>query len=304
MLDRLRRRQYRWQLDQVLAPLIAALRQRDGQFLRRLAHQGIDLLYPPTCALCGAPGDAGRDLCAGCHADLPLIGAHCARCAKPFPVAALDHDSTATWPHAAGLCGHCQRQPPPFERCIAAFRYEDPLPILVGGIKFQSKLNLIRLLGELLAEKLEDERQRPGWQPPEAILPVPLHPRRLRVRGYNQALELARLVSRRLDIPINHRCCQRMRSTQAQSALNEQLRFSNIHGAFEVTSTRTLPRRIAILDDVVTTGATVSELARVLKRAGCERIDIWALARTTMTRPNPTPIRVQPEYSRFSLQTP
>lgn len=177
-----------------------------------------------------------------------------------------------------GICGRCQRQPPPFERCTAAFRYEDPLPTLVGGIKFQSKLNLIRLLGELLADALADESQRPGWQPPEAILPVPLHPRRLRVRGYNQALELARVISRRLAIPINDRCCQRKRATQAQSELDERLRFSNIRGAFEVTSA--VPRRIAILDDVVTTGATVSELARVLKRAGCERIDIWALART------------------------
>jgi ComF family protein len=261
---------------------MTALRQRGGQFLRSVARQGVELLYPPTCVLCGAPGAAGRDLCAGCHADLPLIGPHCARCAQPFPVSALDHESGDVWPHAAGICGRCQRQPPPFERCVAAFRYEDPLPTLVGGIKFQSKLNLIRLLGELLADALAvtlaDESRRPGWQPPEAILPVPLHPRRLRVRGYNQALELARVVSRRLAIPVNHRCCQRKRATQAQSELDERLRFRNIRGAFEVTCA--VPRRIAILDDVVTTRATVSELTRVLKRAGCERIDIWALART------------------------
>ncbi|MBK5939343.1 hypothetical protein CCR96_08760 [Halochromatium roseum] len=250
------------------------------------------LLYPPTCVLCGAPGAAGRDLCAGCHADLPLLGPHCARCAQPF--SGREHQSGESGSEAAGICVRCQHQPPPYERCAAAFRYEDPLPTLVGGIKFQSKLNLIRLLGDLLADSLADsltgsltdsltaaladESQHPGCETPDAILPVPLHPQRLRVRGYNQALELARVVSRRLAIPINHCCCRRRRATHAQSELNERLRFSNILGAFEVTSA--VPRRIAILDDVVTTGATVSELARVLKQAGCERIDIWALART------------------------
>lgn len=252
---------------------------RQATAWQRVAKQALTLLYPPTCVLCGAPGVAERDLCAGCHADLPFIGPHCARCAQPF--SGREHQSGESGSEAAGICGRCQRQPPPFERCTAAFRYEDPLPTLVGGIKFQSKLNLIRLLGDLLAdalaEAIADESQHPGWQRPDALLPVPLHPRRLRVRGYNQALELARVVSRRLAIPINH-CCQRTRATQAQSELDVRLRFSNIRGAFDVTSA--VPRRVAILDDVVTTGATVSELARVLKRAGCEHIDIWALART------------------------
>ncbi|MEA3640690.1 MAG: ComF family protein [Lamprobacter sp.] len=255
------------------------MQQRVGQCLRSLAVQSMDLLYPPTCVLCGAPGEAGRDLCAGCHADLPLIGPHCARCAQPFT--GLGHGSGKAASDAKGLCGRCQRQRPPFDRCIAAFRYEDPLPALVGGIKFQSKLNLIRLLGDLLADALADARRRPGWQPPDAILPVPLHPQRLRVRGYNQALELALVVSRRLAIPVNHHCCQRKRATQAQAELDTPRRYHNIRGAFEVTSA--VPRRIAILDDVVTTSATVSELAQGLKQAGCERIDIWSLARTPST---------------------
>lgn len=243
---------------------------------QRFAEQTLALLYPPTCVLCGAPGAAGLDLCAGCHADLPLIGPHCARCAQPF--SGQKNPSGESGSNAAGLCGRCQREPPPFERCTAAFRYEDPLPTLVGSMKFQSKLNLVRLLGELLADALKDESRRPGWQPPAAILPVPLHPQRLRSRGYNQALELARVVSRRLAIPVDSGCCQRRRPTQAQAELNERRRLTNIRGAFEVTSE--VPRQLAILDDVVTTGATVSELARVLKRAGCEQIDIWALART------------------------
>lgn len=255
------------------------------------------LLYPPTCVLCGAPGEAGRDLCAGCHADLPLIGAHCARCAQPFSTSAASTlasermanvmvssaspsaDMSAVMSAGTGgICGRCQQAPPPFARCTAAFRYEEPLSSLVVEIKFRSRLNLIRLLGELLTETLSADSERPDWQPPAAIVPVPLHPRRLRTRGYNQALELARVVGRRLAIPVNHRCCRRTRATQAQTELDERLRLTNIRDAFEVTEP--LPRHLAILDDVVTTGATVSELARRLTQAGCERVDVWALART------------------------
>jgi ComF family protein len=247
--------------------------------LHELAEQALTLLYPLTCVLCGAPGVAGRDLCAGCHADLPHLGSRCAICAQPFATPrdqALEPRALA--PSAERICARCQRQAPPFDRCRAAFRYEDPLPAVVAGIKFQSKLNLIRLLGELLADALQAEAEQPNWQRPDAILPVPLHPTRLRQRGYNQALELAKVVGRRLQIPVNHRCCRRTRATQAQSELDERLRLSNIRGAFEAVSG--IPKRLAILDDVVTTGATVSELARVLRRAGCAQIEVWSLART------------------------
>lgn len=249
------------------------------------------LLYPPTCVLCGAPGADGRDLCAGCAADLPGIGPHCARCAQPFSTAVeetLESDLMANvvissadtdTKNSGRLCGRCQQAPPPFARCTAAFRYEEPLSSLVVDIKFRSKLNLIRLLGGLLADALSAERERPGWQSPAAIVPVPLHPHRLRTRGYNQALELARVVGRRLAIPVNQRCCQRTRATRAQTELDEHSRLSNLREAFAVTEP--LPRHLAILDDVVTTGATVSELAWVLKQAGCERVDVWALARTS-----------------------
>lgn len=145
-------------------------------------------------------------------------------------------------------------------------------------MKFRSKLNLIRLLGELLADALGAEAEQPDWQWPDAILPVPLHPNRLRERGYNQALELARVVGRRLGTPVEHRHCRRTRATQAQSDLDERRRLANIRGAFEAAPV--VPKRLAILDDVVTTGATVTELTRVLRRVGCEQIEVWTLART------------------------
>jgi ComF family protein len=220
-------------------------------------------IYPPTCVLCGAPGEDGLDLCAGCRADLPLIGPCCPRCALPLPTA------------PNGPCGACLKRSPPFAACHAAFRYEDPLPTLVGGLKFRDRFNLIRLLGTLLAETLAGQ---PDARP-DAIVPVPLHPRRLRERGYNQSLELARVIARRLDLPVDARCCARVRATPPQAALDQKARRRNIRDAFAVTG-EVGGRHLAIIDDVVTTGSTVGELARALRGAGCRRVDVWALART------------------------
>ena len=247
-----------------------------------IVQRSIALLYPPTCVLCGAPGEDDRDLCAGCRDDLPSLGACCPRCAQPFaPSRDINMTRTALSlanPAPQPLCGNCQRQSPPFERCLAAFRYEDPLPWLVAGIKFRSKLNLIRLLGELLADAIQTDAERGNRPLPQALVPVPLHPRRLRARGYNQALELARILSRRMAVPLLPQCCQRTRATQAQSELDERHRHLNIRGAFEAIGP--IPPHIALIDDVMTTGATVSELSRVMTEAGCHRVEIWALART------------------------
>jgi ComF family protein len=241
--------------------------------LTGLGKRTLSLLYPATCALCGAPGDDGRDLCAGCRADLPAIGPCCVRCALPF-----DADGAGQPIHEHRLCGRCQLHPPPFTQCMAAFRYEDPLPALVAGVKFRARMHLIRLLGNLLADTLLSAEGSGPTERPQVIVPVPLHPARLRQRGYNQALELARVVGRRLSIPVDAASCRRTRATRAQSELEERQRLRNIRGAFAAVGKP--PRHVAILDDVVTTGATVSELARALHRGGCERIDVWTLART------------------------
>jgi ComF family protein len=221
-------------------------------------------LYPPTCVLCGAPGQAGLDLCEGCRADLPHNRHACPRCALPLP-----EDP------AAGLCGPCQRHPPPFAASHAAFRYEDPLPPLIAGMKFRARFNLARLLGQCLAlALLEQGAERPGL-----IIPVPLHPKRLRERGYNQALEIAREPAAALGIPIDGTGCIRALHTNAQVGLDDRERRRNVRGAFAVRRPPAA-RHVAILDDVVTTGSTVTELTRVLRAAGVERVDVWAVART------------------------
>lgn len=222
-------------------------------------------LFPPTCVLCGAPGARGRDLCEGCAADLPYNRDACPRCALPFAV-----------PRPPGsLCGACQRHPPPSACALAALRYETPLPTLVGAMKFRGRLNHARLLGALLADAV----QRRAAPLPQALVPVPLHPGRLAARGYNQAVEIARVVGRVLDLPLDVACCRRVLATPPQAGLDEPTRRRNIRGAF--TALTPFPwGQVAILDDVLTTGSTVNELTRVLRRAGARSVEVWAVART------------------------
>jgi ComF family protein len=173
------------------------------------------------------------------------------------------------------LCGNCQRRPPPFERSHAAFRYAYPLPALIGGLKFRRRLDLIRLLGMLLTESL----QQTAAPLPDLIVPVPLHPRRLRERGYNQALEIARIPSAVLQVPIDSDCCERIIATPPQVGLDSGARLKNLRGAFRATGA-VQGCRVAVIDDVVTTGGTVSEVARTLLHAGCAGVEIWTLCRT------------------------
>ena len=225
----------------------------------------INVLYPPTCVLCGAPGADGMDLCCSCRADLPHNPSRCRRCALPLPPSAPP----------GGPCGVCQRNPPAFDCCIAPFRYEGAVPHLVTGLKFHARMHYARLLGSLLTAELVDT----GGRQPELIVPVPLHPTRLRERGFNQALEIARIPAHRLGLPITTGICVRRLNTAPQSGLEAKQRRRNIHGAFTV---RDVPevRHLALIDDVVTTGSTVDELAKTLKRAGVQRVDVWAVAET------------------------
>jgi len=222
-------------------------------------------LYPPTCVLCGAPGHGGLDLCPGCRADLPHNCPACPRCAIPLPPGQTP----------GTLCGPCQRRPPPFTASHAAFRYQDPIPALVSGVKFHARFNLARLLGQCLTLALLEQ----GADRPELILPVPLHRTRLRSRGYNQALEIAREVSAGLAIPLDLHSCVRVLATSPQVGLDERERRRNVRGAFALVHPLSVGH-VAILDDVVTTGSTVAELALTLKRSGIERVDVWAVART------------------------
>ncbi|MEO7072005.1 MAG: ComF family protein [Rhodanobacter sp.] len=218
-----------------------------------------DWLLPLRCLLCGAPGADGADLCAACAAELPRNRACCARCALPLAL-------------TANLCGRCQRHPPPWDAAWAPFRYGWPLDRLEARFKFGGDLAAGRALA------MHWQRESPPVMP-ALLLPVPLHRRRLRERGYNQALELARPLARALGLALRHDLLLRTRSTHAQTELDAVARRRNVRGAFTVAVGATLPAHVVVLDDVMTTGATLAECTRVLKRAGVQRVDVWALAR-------------------------
>ena len=221
-------------------------------------------LFPATCVLCGCDASGELDLCASCRADLPRVLRPCPRCGLPL---ASDADNE---------CGACVAEPPAVTRTQVPFRYEEPVKHLILALKFNQKLYVARLLGELMAEYYAQQ-----GADLDLIIPVPLHASRLRARGFNQALELARPVAARLGIPINVHACVRTRGTPAQSDLPADQRAKNIKGAFKLTQSLQV-RRVAIIDDVMTTGATVDELARTLLAGGVEEVHVWVCARALL----------------------
>lgn len=220
-------------------------------------------LFPPTCLLCGDPGLPSLDLCQRCHDALPRNHPACPRCGLNLP---------DTGPPAL-LCGRCQKKPPVFTEAVIPFRYDEPIRHLLHGLKFHERVASARPLGLLLWEYVSQRSERPQY-----LIPVPLHPARYRARGYNQATEIARVVASRLGIPLDLRTCVRDRATRPQAELPAQKRRGNLKGAFRVLRTPQADH-VAILDDIVTTGTTVNELAKCLCDAGVKRVDVWAVAR-------------------------
>lgn len=242
------------------------MRMRDwlAPRLERLHH----FLLPSICLLCGAAGAAGRDLCAGCTADLPRNSHACAICALPL---SLDN--------RAGRCSQCCARLPDYDRAFAPFCYRPPLDSLIRGLKFNGRLSHARLLGELFADALV-ERDGP-W--PNCIIPVPLHPLRLRERGFNQAMELARAAARRCQIPLMAEGLRRIRYTTPQTRLDARARQTNPLGAF-VMERCMFGSRVALIDDVMTTASTVAECARILRTGGVADIEVWIMARASDQR--------------------
>lgn len=223
--------------------------------------RAVGLLAPLRCHWCDSAG-AGGPACAACKSCLPWNESACRCCALPLVSA------------ASGVCAACLDKPPPQDQTWAAFRYQAPVPQQIIGLKFKGRLAPAHVLGTLMAEKLA-ARSEPL---PELLIPAPLHHTRLRRRGYNQALQLARELARRLSIALGADAARRLRPTQEQTRLSAVERRRNVRGVFEVNES-VRDRHIALLDDVITTGATMAELARMARKAGAARIEVWAAAR-------------------------
>jgi ComF family protein len=214
-------------------------------------------LAPQDCLLCGSfSGDA--QLCGGCAAELPrLPGNRCPICAEASPDAAV--------------CGACLKMPPQFDATFAAHRYSFPTDKLVQALKYQRRLATADFFaGAMLA----------GPHPQgDVIVPLPLHPRRLAERGFNQSAEIARPLARRLKLPLQLDGCVRSRDTAPQASLPWKERRKNIRRAFECSLDLT-GRSVIVVDDVMTTGATLDEFARTLKACGAKRVTNWVAVRT------------------------
>jgi ComF family protein len=232
----------------------------DGRWRRLLGG-----LWPARCLACAEAGHPGRDLCAACLAALPWNHHACARCATPVPALG---DTVSPQ-----VCGACLRRPPPVQAAHAAFLYAAPLDRLLPRFKFHHDLAAGRLLSQLMAQALTDAGR------PQALVPVPLHQARLRSRGYDQALELAKPLARALRLPMLPDALRRIRATAPQSELDAARRRRNLRRAFDARRDPPLPAHVALVDDVMTTGATLHAAADALRRAGVARVDAWVCAR-------------------------
>ncbi len=198
--------------------------------------------------------------CTACDAELPrLDAAHCPVCSLPTL--------------AGEVCGQCLKSPPAFDHTLAAFSYSFPVNQLIKALKFHERLILVNFLADRLAAQVKTR--------PDCVLALPLHPLRLQERGFNQSQLLAARIATRLRIPLLTDTCRRTRDTPPQSTLPWKERGKNMRGAFEVAAPATIRgKHVAIVDDVMTTGASTGELARALKEAGASEVSVWVVART------------------------
>lgn len=226
------------------------------------------LIYPPRCLLCNRPGFDNMDLCISCYRSLPWNKTACISCALPLP-------DDITGPVK---CGHCLQKAPLYEAAFSLFRYEHTVVKLIQGFKFNEKLSHGRLLSQLLVAAFSLPEPVP-----QCLIPIPLHNKRIRQRGFNQSIELARPLAKKLGVPLVLDVVKRIRATEQQTGLDAVARRKNIRGAFEVVQTLEWDH-VAIVDDVVTTGSTVNELARILKKAGVKRVDVISVARAEKSR--------------------
>jgi len=219
-------------------------------------------LLAQQCVFCGADGHGTLAACPGCLAELPWQkAAYCPQCGVLTQ---------------GEVCGSCLKTPPYFDRTIATFEYGYPIDALLQHFKYHHALHLAQFLGTLLSRTLNATLQANAF--PDAILAMPLHPVRMQERGFNQSLEIAKVVASQLQRPLLMHRCSRIKHTIPQAKLQLKDRASNIRDAFACKHLDGL--RVALVDDVMTSGASLNELARMAKQAGAKEVMCWVLART------------------------
>lgn len=220
-------------------------------------------LLPGLCHLCGNSVNRIPGLCDQCRAGLQAVNRFCPGCAMPM--------------HTTGLCGTClNRGNIQWSYIFAAYEYAYPVNRLVHLMKFQGRPDIAETLASLIAEPIKQQANESGW--PDVIVPVPLHRQRTFRRGFNQSLEIARVLGRQLRLPVLPGACRRILNTPEQSRLGGGARRTNLGRAFACDGDMCAGKTVAIVDDVITTGTTVRELSRQLLSAGAGQIMVWCVA--------------------------
>ncbi|CAG0972703.1 orotate phosphoribosyltransferase [Methylophilaceae bacterium] len=210
--------------------------------------------------LCAAANGGDLAICPECLKDMPWHRqSACPQCG----LASSDNH----------ICGHCLKSPPAFDSTHALFRYEYPLDAMLQHYKYRQTLNIAKTFSELMTASF------PLDQPFDRIIPMPLHPKRLAERGFNQSVEIARLLSKRLRMPLDSGACTRIKFSPPQASLPLKTRIKNMRGAFHCDATLS-GERVMLVDDVMTTGASLHELAATVKSAGASHVECWVVART------------------------
>ncbi len=219
-------------------------------------------LIEKNCILCDA--FSNQNLCHDCLKSLPRIPAnHCPTCSKYTP---FSQDQK---------CGACLFMPPAFTTTVAAFNYAFPIDALIHTLKYKMQLAIAPILAELLIDKL---RSQASTEPPDLIVPMPLHSKRLQERGFNQALEISRYVARKMNITLSSHSCKRIKNTPPQIGLPWKARKKNVQNAFRCMADLS-GKHVAVIDDVMTTGASLNALAQQLRKQGATKISNWIIAR-------------------------
>ncbi len=215
-------------------------------------------LFKQNCLLCASPQANIHALCIACQHELPLHpSSSCPQCG-------LASDGN--------ICGRCISSPPDFDATQAVFLYAYPINAMMQRYKYGSMLNLSQTFGQLLSEKIL-------LKSVDLVIPMPMHPARIKERGFNQAHEIAKVLTKNHAEKLDYKSVIRQKLTPPQASLPLKERVKNIKGAFKVEAHLT-GKRIAIVDDVMTTGASLNELAKMLKRAGASHVECWVVART------------------------
>lgn len=227
-----------------------------------LFQRQFDRFFPFHCQQCGKPANTDMELCDACEMGLPWLLGGCSICSRPLPTG-----------HSDDVCGHCIRQHPAYDRLLALFTYKTEIQQRIIEMKFRRSTSAARLLGQLMARAAVEE-----FSDCSLLVPVPMYPRRQRQRGYNQSLELAKVMAAEGPWQVSTTALRKTRATLPQMGLSATARRRNLKGSF-LASADVSGKKVLLVDDVVTTDSTVNECVKALHKAEADEVNVITVAR-------------------------